>query len=285
MQQNDPIMLIADSGSTKTDWLLTDTCGNTLLTIATQGINPVHQTEEQIADILRQVATKLSESPSSVCFYGAGVLLQNQQVMFSLLKASFHEADYVCAESDLLGAARSLCGSTEGVACILGTGANSCLYDGCSIVQNTPPLGYILGDEGSGAVLGRRLLNALYKGALPARLREEFEIGTQLTLADIITKVYRQPMANRFLASLCPFIHEHLSCQPLREMVVDEFRRFFRMNVAPYEREDLPVSFVGSVATYFASELGEAAAAEGFCLGRVVRSPMSGLVAFHTDAK
>ena len=185
--------------------------------------------------------------------------------------------------SDLLGAARSLCRKEAGIACILGTGANSCLYDGERIVRNTPALGYILGDEGSGAVLGRLFVNALYKGQLPATLRKSFEHDTGLDLVTIINKVYREPMANRFLASLSTFIGKHLDCEPLRQLVVQNFRKFFRHNLVAYETSHLPVGAVGSIAWYYREQLAEAAAAEGFRLGTVMQSPMKGLIAFHNS--
>lgn len=271
--------LIADSGSTKTDWLLT---GGTRL--QTQGINPFHQSEETIAAILRTELLPLLPSggaPSQVFFYGSGCRPELQPMMEELLRQVFPQAETVEVQGDLLGAARSLCGHGEGIACILGTGANSCLYDGERIVQNTPPLGYILGDEGSGAVLGIRFFNALLKGFLPAALREAFMSETKLTEADIINKVYRQPMANRFLASTSQFIARHLDSEPLRQLVVDNFRQFFRRNLSQYRRADLPVSATGSIAWYYRDLLAEAAEAEGYVVGRIERSPLGGLAQFH----
>jgi N-acetylglucosamine kinase-like BadF-type ATPase len=201
--------------------------------------------------------------------------------MANLLKEAFPQAERVEAHGDLLGAARALCGRNEGIASILGTGANSCLYDGEAILQNTPPLGYILGDEGSGAVLGKLLVNALYKGRLSNEIVADFQRQTGLDMPAVIARVYRQPMANRFLASLCPFIHDHLGDPCLKSLVIDAFRDFFRINIAPYRRRDLPVAFVGSVAWFFSEQLTEAAAAEGFCVGTVCRSPLLGLLRYH----
>jgi N-acetylglucosamine kinase-like BadF-type ATPase len=191
------------------------------------------------------------------------------------------DADTVEVAGDLLGAARALCGSNEGIACILGTGANSCLYDGRQIIANTPPLGYVLGDEGSGAVLGIRFLNAVLKGLLPERLKTELLDWLQMTEADIIGRIYRQPLANRWLASLSLFIATHIDETDVRALVTDNFRQFFRRNVVQYGRRDLPVCFVGSIAHYYREQLGEAAAAEGFTLGRVEKSPVDGLTAYH----
>ena len=289
------MVLIADSGSTKTDWLLTDAdvtrkspddnAGPSLLKVQTQGINPFHQGAEEISAILHtELLPQIdAEQVQSVCFYGSGVRPELEPLMRRLLSEVFPKAADVQAHNDLLGAARALCGRKAGIASILGTGANSCLYDGDNIVENTPPLGYILGDEGSGAVLGRRFLNALYKGVLSKEMNEDFLRETGLAMSDVIDRVYRKPLANRFLASLCPYIHRHLDDEAVSGIVTDCFRDFFRLNIAPYGRRDLPVAFVGSVAWYFVEQLREAAQQEGFTLGEVTQSPLNGLLRYHTN--
>lgn len=164
----------------------------------------------------------------------------------------------------------------------MGTGANSCLYDGKRVVENTPPLGYILGDEGSGAVLGKLFVNALFKGQLPESLKDEWLSETGLSINIIINKVYREPLANRFLASTSKFIRQHLEVKQLEEMVVDNFREHFRRNVNQYGRKDLTVGAIGSVAYYYREQLQKAATVEGYTLGKVMRSPMDGLVRYHS---
>lgn len=280
--------LIADSGSTKTDWALIDDAGQVTY-IHTEGISPIHQDETTISNILRSellapVSTHISPlyTRLSVFFYGSGVTPEREAGMERLLR-NMLGATAVSAHSDLLGAARGLCGREEGIACILGTGSNSCYYDGTDIKQNTPALGYVLGDEGSGAVLGRRFLNALYKGALPETIRADFEKQTGLNLPTIINKVYRQPLANRFLASLSAFIHERMDCKPLEDIVVNNFRDFLRSNVVPYWRKDLPVSAVGSIAYHYRDQLEQAARAEGFMVGTVLQSPLEGLLKYHQE--
>ena len=272
--------LIADSGGTKTDWVLTDETG-IVQRVQTQGINPFHQSEEDILAILHEVNCHLSTLNCQLSFYGSGVRPELEPVVVSLLLKAFPLAATVEAHSDLLGAARAVCGCAEGIACILGTGANSGLYDGRQIVRNTPPLGYVLGDEGSGAVLGIRFLNALYKGFMPSVLVSEFEKDMSMNVAEVIARVYRQPMANRFLASLSPFISRHLDNPQVRQLVVDNFRDFFRRNLVQYQRQDLPVGFVGSIAWHYAEQLKEAAASEGFRVGQILQSPMDGLIAYH----
>ena len=168
------MILIADSGSTKTDWALQSADGS-LGQFHTQGINPFHQERTVIAEILsRELLPQIdADAVSSVCFYGSGVRPELEPVMASLLQEAFPQAMQVEAHSDLLGAARALCSHNYGIASILGTGANSCLYDGKTIIQNTPALGYILGDEGSGGVLGKHFLHELYKGVLSKDIRSE----------------------------------------------------------------------------------------------------------------
>ena len=278
------MILIADSGSTKADWLLAEG-GNVVKRVATQGVNPYHQTADEIRNIMSgELLPQLGGiQPGRVFFYGSGCRDEVAGTLVGVLEQVFPQADAIEAHGDLLGAARSVCCGREGIACILGTGANSCLYDGNAIVMNTPPLGYILGDEGSGAVLCRNFLNALFKGRLSAAVRDAFMAESGLTLDEIMHRVYREPMANRFLASLSPFIHAHIADAGVRAIVVDNFRSFLRNNVVCYNRPDIPLGVVGSIGYIYKEELVEAAEAEGMKVGRVVRSPLDGLLRFHTE--
>lgn len=278
------MILIADSGSTKTDWVLIGNDGQVVGEVTTAGMNPFHQTNEELVSILKgmSLTNAYEEEKISLFFYGSGCTPEQIPRLRELLSQNLPNI-WVCdVYSDLMGAAHALCGHQEGIACILGTGANSCLYDGKQIIQNTPALGYILGDEGSGAVLGRKFINALYKGRLPQGLREAFEQKTGLTMSAVIQRVYREPQANRFLASLSLFIGMHLDVLEVRQLVVGNFREFLRHNVKPYGRPELPIGFVGSMAYHYESELREAAQLEGFVVGTVVKSPMSGLIRFHS---
>ena len=204
------MILIADSGSTKTDWIVyTGNNGNSRV-VSTQGINPFHQSDIEIELILRNEVLPLLASILDnvetanlikyVAFYGAGCTESVLSKMQGCLSGIFAEANIEVA-GDLLGAARALCGNKPGIACILGTGSNSCFYDGEKIVENVPPLGYILGDEGSGAALGKLFINGIFKGDLPTHIRELYLNEENITYAEIIEKVYRKPLANRFLAS------------------------------------------------------------------------------------
>lgn len=273
-------ILIADSGSTKTEWDLDG------LRIKTQGINPFHQDDDTIRailydELLPQLYSHCSVSEFSslkVSFYGSGVRPELEEKIVRLLSEAFPEAKQIDAHSDLLGAAIALCGHSEGIACILGTGANSCLFDGQRIVKNTPPMGYVLGDEGSGAVLGIRFLNALYKDRLPHTILSDFEAYIGMSLAQVVDRVYRQPLANRWLASLSEFIHAHMDEPLIEALVVENFRDFLRYNVDPYGRRDLPVSALGSIAYYYQSQFLEALKSEGYTVGKILRGPLDGLV-------
>lgn len=270
--------LIADSGSTKTDWCLFDNEEKVKSRFASQGINPFHMSEDIILGILRnELLPQLGAAGSSIEkieFYGAGCTVAKIPVMTALLSEVFPSARNIIVGSDMLGAAKALLGKNEGIACILGTGANSCLYDGEKIISNVSPMGYILGDEGSGAVLGKTFINELYKG-VHQEFISIFEKETNLTQADIIQKVYREALPNRFLASLSKFIGAHVAEEQwIEDMVVNCFRDFFRKNVRHYNRKDLSVSFVGSVAYYYKAQLEKAAEMEGFVIGKVLRSPL-----------
>ncbi len=276
------MILTADSGSTKTDWCLT-TNDVTAGTIRTQGINPYHMTAEKIKDILHsQLLPVLDEKHSvreihAIRFYGAGCTPAMCPEMKEILMETFPDTEDIEVGSDLLGAAKALCGDAEGIACILGTGSNSCLYDGRAIVMNVPPMGYILGDEGSGAVLGKTFIGELYKGC-----HEEFipvfEKETGLSQDEIIQWVYREPVPNRFLASLSTFIHRHLKDNDwIEETVTECFRLFFRRNVSHYGRPDLPVNFVGSIAFHYREQLEKAARLENFTIGKVMEAPLQSL--------
>ena len=276
------MILIADSGSTKTTWA--HVCGDgSWECVETAGLNPVHMNMEQMASAIEALATRCS-GVRHVYFYGAGCVKPFAEKVFSVLCKMFVNA-IVHVESALLGAARAICGREKGVACILGTGSNSCLYDGEHIVGQIPPLGYILGDEGSGAALGKRFLNALFKGELPLAMREDYMQKTGLSYSDVIEKVYRQPLANRFLASTSLYIAQAMACpggEVLRKLVADCFDDFFQKNVMHYECAcRFPVSFVGSIAFAYQDILREVAERQGYDVSRIEKSPMKGLVDFH----
>ena len=276
------MILIADSGSTKTDWCVAKD-GFTVKRFTTQGINPYHQDERRINGIvLDELLPQTGEYKiKKIVFYGSGCREETIPAMKTILHSAFNNNIEVEIYSDLLGAARAICGHEEGIACILGTGSNSCLYDGKKIVGNIPPLGYILGDEGSGATLGKIFINEILKNNQMSDLKKEFLQVLQMTEGDIIDRVYRQPMANRFLASLAPFIHSHIERHEVNEIVTENFRQFLLKNVKRYHRDDLQVSFIGSIAWHFKSQLLQSALEENVYVGSVEKSPMDGLLRYH----
>lgn len=280
-------ILIADAGSTKIDWCLVGPDGNESARFETRGINAAISTADKMTTIFLSAKEYLSDSPepSKIFYYGAGCATPDicNRVAGCLLEV-WQDADCHVA-TDMLGAARALLGDKKGIACILGTGSNSCLYDGKDIIANIPPLGFILGDEGSGAVLGRRLIGDIYKGIAPDNLRRELNDAFGIPLSEIIRRVYREPDANRFLASFVPFIKDNISNPHIIMMVSEEFNRFFMRNVALYEdARILPVNFIGSVAYNFQDLLKDSAARNGFNVGIIERMPMAGLIAYHTQS-
>ncbi len=280
------MILIADSGSTKTHWCLMAANGQTS-EFFTDGINPFQQTADGIRStisnqLLPQIAKLMWVGPiTKIFFYGAGCTPEKKPVVATALKACFKQAEEVLVESDMLGAARGLVGHTDGIACILGTGSNSCLFDGTNIVKNVPALGFILGDEGSGAVLGKRLVADLLKNQLGEELKEKFLAQYNLTQADIIDNVYRKPFPNRYLASLSRFASENLDNEKIYALVYDHFAQFVIRNLKQYP--NLPVGFIGSIAYYYQDVLKKVLADYGMTFAQAIQSPMEGLKDYHKN--
>ncbi len=274
--------LIVDAGSTKTDWIFTD---NSLKTkeLKTQGINPVYQTSDEIVQMLTHELLPDCEAHEvqKIHFYGAGCTAERRPALQTALQSIFTNAE-IEVESDLMAAARALCQHNSGIACILGTGSNSCFYDGENIAQNTSPLGYILGDEGSGASLGKQLVSDVLKRQLPEHLAEAFAEKYQLTAAQTIERVYRQPFPNRYLAQFAPFLAEHIAEPYCYNLVFDSFIDFFARNIVHYpDFRELPIAFVGSVAHHFADVLEVAAYDFGLNFSLITQSPIKGLLQYH----
>ena len=276
------MILIADSGSTSTNWVLVEH-GKSVQSLFTPGINPFYQTPEEIAG---EIATlTLNVKPSSVkaiYFYGAGCVADKIEMVKQAIAQSFTQSQ-IYVESDLVAAARGLLQHEAGIACILGTGSNSCFYDGKNIVSNVSPLGFILGDEGSGAVLGKKFIADCLKNQLPEELKNKFLTTFGLTANDIINHVYRKPFPNRYLAQFTPFLAENMAEPAIYNLIFDSFTDFFVRNVMQYPNfDEYPVSFVGSIAYYFKDILEVVAFELGITLGEIKQSPLEGLVAFHS---
>ena len=273
---------IADSGSTKTEWRFCEN-GTELLRVITPGINPVYQTGEEIARIVKQELGRYlyQYAPAPLYFYGAGIMdAAKAQLLQRFLSGFFSKKIEVY--SDITGAARGLCGRSAGIACILGTGSNSCFYDGNEIRKNVPSLGYILGDEGSGAVIGKLFLGSLLKNQLPEELKQRFLETHQLTVSKVIDNVYRKPFPNRFLASLAPHIIEQMHrYDEVRILVENAIESFFTRNLLQYETGRYPVHFTGSIAYTLWDVLRHIAEKHHIRIGQITASPMDGLMAYH----
>ena len=275
------MQLIADSGSTKVDWRAIKDDGS-IVEISTEGINPVFITPEEIVKILSQkLLPVIGPGVKNVYFYGAGVV--SPQLIATLsesFKKVFPESETFAA-SDVLAAARALCGHNPGIACIMGTGSNSCFYDGENIAKNVRAGGFILGDEASGGVLGKKLISDFIKGLLPAHIQAEFDKRYDLDYMKVVEKVYKQPMPSRFLASFAPFINEFIADPYMENLVNTSFDEFFKRNISQYDYKNHTVNFVGSIAFYFKDKLVAAAERNGMNVGRVLKTPIEGLVEYH----
>ena len=278
--------LVVDSGSTKSDWGFFNTPYD-LKVYKTQGMNPLHIHGDELKTIISHEL--LDKNPDikpdqvkELFFYGSGCA--NNTIcsqMENILKDYFPNAS-ITVDSDMLGAARALCGNSEGVACVLGTGSNSCLYNGSTVKDQVPSLGYILGDEGSAAALGRRLINDCFKRQLPENVCKEFIEKYSLTKDIVIENVYRKPMANRYIANFATFLIDKRDIPEVHKLLVQCFSDFFTRNVISYHKPWMPVHFVGSLANSFSDELREAADSLGMTIGKIVTSLMEGLVEYHS---
>ena len=279
------MILIADSGSTKTDWCVVEN-GQPIQQISTKGINPFFQSEEEISN---EIATSLlpqlkTNALDAVYFYGAGCGFPDKIAMVHrAITKHLQIKREVEVNTDMLAVAHGLCQHEAGIACIMDTGSNSCYYDGKQIVSNVSPLGFILGDEGSGAVLGKLLVGDILKNQMTPELKEKFLKQFSLTPADIIDRVYRKPFPNRFLASLSPFLAQNIDEPCIHALVLGSFKSFLKRNVMQYENfRNSKVHFIGSVAFYYKTILAEAAQEMNIQLGTIIKSPMEGLIKYHS---
>jgi N-acetylglucosamine kinase-like BadF-type ATPase len=251
--------------------------------VFTDGINPFYQTESEIKQLIQtQLINNLNASTvTSIYFYGAGCSFDEKKAMVRNALATHFGKIAIEVESDLLGAARGLFQDKQGIACILGTGSNSCSYDGNSIIENVSPLGFILGDEGSGAVLSKIFIADCLKNQVSEAIKTSFFDKYQLTPAIVLENVYKKPFPNRYLAKFTPFLSENIQHPEVRNIVYNSFVAFFERNVQQYAFQELTTSFIGSVAYHLRPALEEAAMHCGITIGKIEKSPMSGLVEYH----
>lgn len=282
---NNQHVLIADSGATKTDWSLLQH-EEIIYRFTSKGISPVFQTQEEIAkEIKEQVYPQLKDANlNAIFFYGSGCIPEKIASVKSAIQLSF-PINKIEVYSDLIAAAHALCGDNTGIACILGTGSNSCEWNGQEIVFQVPPLGFILGDEGSGAYMGRQLLSDLLKNQFPKELKKRFFKQYNLTPATIIENVYRAPYPSRFLASISPFLLQNIENDAIANIVKKSFIDFFERNVMQYDYKNNKVHFVGSIAHYYAPILTEVATEREIAIGKIEKSPMEGLINYYRNNK
>jgi glucosamine kinase len=277
-----PVKLIADSGATKTEWCLLKNGRKKM--ILTMGISPYLMEVETITNMLVKElwpAVKQAEV-DEIHYYGTGCGNPlNVKKIQKALKAVFKGAK-IAVDTDMMAAARALCGNEKGIACILGTGSNSCYFNGKKIVKNNPALGFILGDEGSGAYLGKKVLQYYLYKTFDAQLHEAFELKFKSSHLDILDHVYRQPLPNKYLASFTGFLAENRGHYMIENIIEDGLGDFIFQHLYKYRETWLhPIHFVGGVAHGFKDVLKELCESYELELGRVLQKPMDGLVKFH----
>ena len=278
------MILIADSGSTKTSWCFTGKNSDKVY-LSTSGINPFFRTSEDIfSELQSNLKPQLPGELKYLFFYGAGVVNEERgAIIKSALEKLFPMAE-INVSSDLLAAARATLQKQPGIACILGTGSNSCLYDGKKIISHIPPLGFILGDEGSGAVLGRKLVGDYLKKQMPDQLAEKFRQKFPYEYAEFLNRVYRQAKPNKFLAEFVPFLKEMIEEEYSRNLLEKSFEEFITRNIAAYDNYNLlPISFVGSVAFYFQEQLEKVLEKLHLQHGIILKEPLEKLTDFHLE--
>lgn len=277
------MIIIADSGSTKTNWIFADG-GSVLGKVITAGLNPNFSSSEQISAVVRKKILPLTDTPDKlrIYFYGSGcsgTYLCNRAK--EAIREIFSKAD-IEVNSDLLGAARALFGRNEGIACILGTGSNSCLYDGEKIIANIPPLGFILGDEGSGSYLGKLLLSDYLKGIMPYDVSNLFSNKYHTHKDMVIEKVYRGEFPNKYIASFVVFLKDNIKKPYCTGLVEDAFSDFINRNIKYYERYDmLNISFTGSIAWHFQDILKNVMQSNGLNTSDIIKEPSDKILEYH----
>lgn len=275
-------ILIADSGATKCEWCLVQ--NGKKKTILTQGISPYFLNAAQITALLtKELIPKLTNAEiTNIHFYGTGLSnVDNAKIIKQVLKKMFFKAKTE-VQTDLLGAARALCGKQKGIACILGTGSNSCYYNGKKIVKNSPGLGYVLGDEGSGAYLGKKVVQHFLYNTFDEELKARFEKYFQTSTIEILDHVYKQPLANRYLASYAIFLAENRGHYMIENIIEDGLNDFFFTHLYKYrESWILPIHFIGSIAFGFRDVLKDLCDNYQLELGKVLKAPMQGLLDYH----
>jgi len=280
------MILIADSGGSKTDWRLVQKDGK-VGQVHSPGFNPYYQGIDDLKVILKEnLLPKINgvDAVDKIFFYGAGASSLKNQLTIKTAFLEFFPSAEVEVGWDLLAAARALCGHEAGIACIMGTGSNSCLYDGKEIIDNVANLGWILADEGSGAHIGKQFLMDYLRKKLPDTLARQFHERFPLTREEFLEKIYQEEKPSAFLASFMKFIFQHLKEPHCYNLVYNSFAEFFENNVMKYENyQNLKVHFVGSISFYFADVLRQVANDKGITVKNILEGPIAGLTLYHTE--
>ncbi|WP_143962473.1 N-acetylglucosamine kinase [Litoribacter populi] len=278
------MILIADSGSSKTDWRTIGHEGQ-INQFRTVGFNPYYQSlEEMVAGLKQPSLLNIQDEVSQIYYYGAGCSsVKNNKIVEHALKQVFHKAK-IEVHHDLLAAARATCGSEPGIACILGTGSNSCDYDGSDIVETRPAPGYILGDEGGGSYIGRQFLHDFIYEEMPENIRDLAIQEYQFSSQDIQENVYQKPFPGRYMASFCRFITQHKNDPYCYKLYQKAFNDFFQIHVMKYDNyQEKPVNFVGSIAYYNSDILRSVAFDLNISVNIILETPIAGLTLFHKE--
>ena len=279
-------ILIADSGSTKTEWCLLQ--DNKKKKVSTQGLSPYFLNQDQIAEVIqKELLPKMkSAAPTHIYFYGTGCSNPGNALLVKKALKSHFKSAIISVDHDLLGAAKALCGDEKGVACILGTGSNSCYYNGKKIVKNSPGLGYVLGDEGSGAYLGKKVIQYFLYNTFDEDLMERFTSTYQTSSVDILEAVYKQPLPNRYLASFAGFLADNRGHYMIENIIEDGLNDFFFNHIYKYrESWTMPIHFIGSIAFGFKDVLKDLCNSYELQLGKVLQHPMDGLIKYHQQQR
>ncbi|MEQ8712031.1 MAG: N-acetylglucosamine kinase [Cyclobacteriaceae bacterium] len=274
--------IIVDFGATSGDWRLI--AGEQISQRTSAGFNPFHQTPEELTEIIQSTFSKeeLSEA-AEFHLYGAGILPSKKAEVVQALSQLLGKVE-LAVHSDLVGAARGLCGDRPGIACILGTGSNSGYYDGQQITAQVPPLGYVLGDEGSGAAMGKRLLKDYLRAKLPQNLKERFEKRFEHDLEQILQHVYREDRPSAYLGTFSRFVLQNIKDPYMARMVYDLFKEFLENVIYGYpEHKSTQVHFVGSIAFYFSNLLRQVGNDMGVSIGTIMETPIAGLALYHRN--
>jgi len=280
------MMLIADSGATKADWRFIDKDGSSQA-FSTIGLNPLFWTSKEVTSEIKRAFPKtvqkaILNQKSRIYYYGTSCSSKERKsIIYSAVKHVFPKSKIV-VDHDMLAAAHAVCGDKKGIAAILGTGSNSCYYDGIKITETIGGYAFILGDEGSGAHIGLQFMKAFLNNELSEKVREAFLKEHRLTKDKIFDAVYNKKYPNRFLATFAKFVYLHIEDHFLNELVKTSFRQFFEKSICKYEDyEQVPVGFVGSIAFNFKDILQKVADEKHITVSKITRNPIEELVKYH----